>query len=148
VGGTERILVVDDEEGIRRSAMRVLKLFGYEVEEAADGKAALAILSGSGAPFDLVLSDLVMPRMGGLALYEELWRRNVNTRALLMSGYTAEDVRALTGVSPSVSFLNKPWSVTDLLRRVREVLDEPPQSVAGLRCFPSVSRGKSDLSSR
>lgn len=124
VGGTERILVVDDEEGIRRSAARVLKRFGYEVEEAADGKAALAIVEDAATRFDLVLSDLVMPRMGGLALYEELRRRNVNTRALLMSGYTAEDIRTLSGADPRLSFLNKPWTVTDLLRRVREVLDE------------------------
>lgn len=123
-GGTERILVVDDEEGIRRSATRVLKRFGYEVEEAADGKAALAIVEAAATRFDLVLSDLVMPRMGGLALYEELRRRNVNTRALLMSGYTAEDIRTLSGADPQLSFLNKPWTVTDLVRRVREVLDE------------------------
>jgi PAS domain S-box-containing protein len=124
VGGTERILVVDDEEGIRRSAARVLRRFGYEVEEAADGKAALAVLEGAATRFDLVLSDLVMPRMGGWALYEELRRRDVKTRALLMSGYTAEDIRALSGADPRLTFLNKPWTVTDLLRRVREVLDE------------------------
>jgi PAS domain S-box-containing protein len=125
VGGTERILVVDDEEGIRRSAVRVLERFGYQVEEAADGEAALAILSGAAAKFDLVLSDVVMPRMGGLALYEDLRRREVATRTLLMSGYTAEDVRVLMGANPGVSFLNKPWTVTDLLHRVREVLDKP-----------------------
>jgi two-component system cell cycle sensor histidine kinase/response regulator CckA len=125
VGGTERILVVDDEEGIRRSAVRLLTRYGYQVEEAGDGEAALAALGGAATRFDLVLSDLIMPKLGGLALYEELRRRNVKARILLMSGYTAEDIQALNGANSGVSFLNKPWTVTDLLRRVREVLDEP-----------------------
>jgi PAS domain S-box-containing protein len=125
VGGTERILIVDDEEGIRRSAARVLTRAGYAVEEAGDGEAALTLLGRPDAPFDLVLSDLVMPRLGGLALYEELRRRGCETRVLLMSGYTAEDVRAQEGAHPGLKILHKPWSVTDLLRRVRDVLDQP-----------------------
>jgi PAS domain S-box-containing protein len=124
VGGTERILVVDDEDGIRRSAARVLTRAGYAVEEASDGEAALALLGRPDAPYDLVLSDLVMPRIGGLALHEELRRRGYNTRVLLMSGYAAEDVRAQGGTHTGLTFLHKPWSVTDLLRRVREVLDQ------------------------
>jgi DNA-binding NtrC family response regulator len=125
VGGTERILVVDDEEGIRRSAARVLARAGYTVEESEDGEAALALLGRPDAPCDLVLSDLVMPRMGGLVLHEELRRRGCNIRVLLMSGYAAEDARAQEGAHPGLTFLHKPWSVTDLLRRVREVLDQP-----------------------
>jgi len=124
VGGTERILIVDDEEGIRRSAGRVLRRSGYAVEEAADGEEALALLSGAERPFDLVLSDLVMPRMGGLALFEKLQGRAGNSRLLLMSGYTAEDVRALNQAQPGLKFLHKPWTITDLLRRVRAILDE------------------------
>ena len=63
MGGTERILIVEDEDGIRRSAARVLKRYGYVVEETADGQCALALLSSTEIPFDLLLSDLVMPRM-------------------------------------------------------------------------------------
>jgi PAS domain S-box-containing protein len=125
VGGTERILVVDDEDGIRRSTATVLSRAGYAVEEAGDGEAALALLGRLDARYDLVLSDLVMPRIGGLALHEELRRRGCDTRVLLMSGYTAEDVRAQKGAHPELILLHKPWSVTDLLRRVREVLDQP-----------------------
>lgn len=95
VGGTERLLIVDDEDGVRRSAVRVLNRAGYAVEEAANGEAALALLSNTGSSFDLVLSDLVMPRMGGLALYEELRRRGSDTRVLLTSGHTAEDIGAM-----------------------------------------------------
>jgi PAS domain S-box-containing protein len=124
-GGSERILVVDDEEGIRRSAARVLTRAGYVVQEAGDGEAALALLEHSDAPFDLVLSDLVMPRVGGLALYEELLGRECGARVLLMSGYTTEEVRAQESAHPGLVILHKPWSVTDLLRRVRETLDQP-----------------------
>jgi PAS domain S-box-containing protein len=124
VGGKERILVVDDEEGVRRSAVRVLTRFGYAVEEAADGEEALEVVGRGTAPFDLVLSDVVMPRMSGMALYRELRRRDSGARVLLMSGHTAEDLDALEEPDAGVNFLHKPWSITDLLRRVREVLDE------------------------
>jgi CheY-like chemotaxis protein len=123
VGGKERILVVDDEDGVRRSAVRVLSRFGYSVEEAMDAEGALAVV-GSAPPFDLVLSDMVMPRMNGMALYRELRRRDSGARVLLMSGHTAEDLDALDEPDAGVKLLHKPWSVTDLLRRVREVLDD------------------------
>ncbi|HEX7337060.1 MAG TPA: MHYT domain-containing protein, partial [Gemmatimonadales bacterium] len=117
LGGKERILIVDDEEGIRRSAVRVLTRYGYSVEEASDGDHALAVVSNGGPPIDLVLTDVVMPRKGGLALYEEL--RGRGQRVLLMSGYTAGDFDALSGAHAGLRILHKPWSVTDLLRAVR-----------------------------
>jgi CheY-like chemotaxis protein len=124
VGGKERILVVDDEDGVRRSAVRVLSRFGYAVEEAADGAGALALVNDVPSRFDLVLSDVVMPRMSGMALYRELRRRDSGARVLLMSGHTAEDLDALDDSDATVKFIHKPWSVTDLLKRVREVLDD------------------------
>jgi two-component system cell cycle sensor histidine kinase/response regulator CckA len=124
VGGTERILVVDDEEGIRRSAVRVLSKFGYEVDEATDGEAAMAAIRSAESPFNLVLTDLVMPRMGGMALYNELRKEGSPVRVLLMSGHTAEDLDELDDPMSEAKFLHKPWSITDLLHRVREVLDD------------------------
>jgi two-component system, cell cycle sensor histidine kinase and response regulator CckA len=123
VGGSERILVVDDEDGIRRSAVRVLSKFGYSVDEAPDGCAAMAVIRGAKAPFNLVLTDVVMPRMGGMALYHELRREGSAVPVLMMSGHTAEDLDQLEDPVTGARFLHKPWSVTDLLRRVREVLD-------------------------
>jgi two-component system, cell cycle sensor histidine kinase and response regulator CckA len=123
VGGSERILVVDDEDGIRRSAVRVLSRFGYSVDEAPDGCAAMAVIRGAKAPFNLVLTDVVMPRMGGMALYHELRREGSAVPVLMMSGHTAEDLDQLEDPVTGARFLHKPWSVTDLLRRVREVLD-------------------------
>jgi two-component system, cell cycle sensor histidine kinase and response regulator CckA len=122
-GGSERILVVDDEDGIRRSAMRVLSRFGYEVDEAPDGCAAMAVIRQAKSPFNLVLTDVVMPRMGGMALYHELRREGSAVPVLLMSGHTAEDLDQIEDPVAGAGFLHKPWSVTDLLRRVREVLD-------------------------
>jgi PAS domain S-box-containing protein len=124
VGGSERILVVDDEEGIRRSAARVLTRFGYVVEEAADGESALEALRSAEPPFDLVISDVVMPRLSGTALYQELRGHGSGVRVLLMSGHTADDLDALEDPLAGAKFLHKPWSITDLLRRVREVLDD------------------------
>ncbi|HEY8196828.1 MAG TPA: PAS domain S-box protein [Gemmatimonadales bacterium] len=124
VGGTERILVVDDEEGIRRSAARVLTRFGYAVAEASDGEGALAAIRDAEHPFDLVVSDVVMPRLSGMALYRELRGHGSGVRVLLMSGHTAEDLDALDEPLSGARFLPKPWTITDLLHRVRQVLDE------------------------
>ena len=130
IGGSERILVVDDEDGIRRSAVRVLSRFGYEVDEAPDGCAAMAILREAKAPYNLVLTDVVMPRMGGMALYRELRQEGSAVPILLMSGHTAEDLDELDDPMAGTKFLHKPWSVTDLLRRVREVLDDDSGAAA------------------
>jgi PAS domain S-box-containing protein len=122
-GGTERILVVDDEEGVRRTAVRVLSRHGYQVEEAADGEQALERVRNVGLPFDLVLSDLAMPRMNGLRLYEALRERGIESPVLLMSGNAPDEMSAMQAVSPDLSVLQKPWSIPDLLQRVREMID-------------------------
>ena len=122
LGGKEHILIVDDEDGIRRSAARVLTRHGYSVEEAGDGDEALAALNNGGPPVDLILTDIVMPRGGGLALYQELRERG--KRVLLMSGYTTGDFDALNKAQAGLRILHKPWTVTDLLRAVRGALDE------------------------
>jgi DNA-binding response OmpR family regulator len=103
--------------------MRVLSRFGYQVDEAPDGCAAMAVIREAKSPFNLVLTDVVMPRMGGMALYHELRREGSGVPVLLMSGHTAEDLDQLEDPVAGAGFLHKPWSVTDLLRRVREVLD-------------------------
>jgi two-component system cell cycle sensor histidine kinase/response regulator CckA len=124
IGGTERILVVDDEAGVRRSAVRVLSRFGYSVEEVGGAEEALHLAGSTAARYDLVLSDVVMPRMSGVELCRELRRRNNGARVLLMSGHMAEDLDTIDEPDAGLRLLHKPWSVTDLLRRVREVLDE------------------------
>lgn len=121
--GTETILVVEDEEPVRRAARRVLEKYGYSVVTADDGEHGLALLRADPSGIALVLSDVVMPRMGGPELYEALRVERPGLKFLFTSGYTAKDVRASTQLDPKAAFLHKPWTPTELLIRIRELLD-------------------------
>jgi PAS domain S-box-containing protein len=122
-GGSETILLVEDEEGIRRSASRILRRFGYQVLLAADGEEALSIYRRHRADIHLVISDVVMPRLSGTQLYQEVHRDPDPPRFILTSGYTARDVGDRAVLDRAGPLLQKPWTVDDLLRRVREALD-------------------------
>jgi len=122
VGGTETILVVEDEDDVRRAATRILQQAGYQVLAAADGQEALEVLRQP-APIHLVLSDLVMPRLGGRALYDAARREGRMTPFLFASGYSPNDGRASPPADLGVPLLHKPWTAADLLARVREILD-------------------------
>jgi signal transduction histidine kinase len=122
-GGTETVLVVEDEEPIRRVARRVLEKHGYDVVLAVDGEDALRIYRDQCKQIELVISDIVMPKVGGMKFYETLRKEGHPPKILFTSGYTARDVRDSGMFDPSLPFLHKPWSVTELLQKVREVLD-------------------------
>jgi CheY-like chemotaxis protein len=119
-GGSETVLVVEDDHQLRRSAKRILEAAGYQVLTAADGLEALEALRQT-TGVRLVFSDLVMPRLGGRGLYDAARREGQTVPFLLASGYSASDRAA--GLDPSVPLLNKPWTTSDLLGRVREILD-------------------------
>ncbi|HEV2751849.1 MAG TPA: PAS domain S-box protein [Gemmatimonadales bacterium] len=119
-GGRETILLVEDDDQLRRSAKRILEDAGYQVVTAADGLEALEALHHT-AGIRLVFSDLVMPRLGGRALYDAARREGQTIPFLFASGYSDPD-RA-TSPDPSVPLLRKPWTGTDLLGKVREILD-------------------------
>src|SRR5205807_10396786 len=97
---------------------------GYQVVTAADGQEALDVLRHQGPSIDLVLSDLVMPRLGGRALYDALRREGRTARFLFASGYSDPDRRGGARLDPALPFLHKPWTANDLLLRIRAVLDE------------------------
>ncbi len=121
--GTETVLVVEDEEALRAFARRALEKHGYAVRTAADGVEALEVLAAEGAVVALVVTDMVMPRMGGPQLERAMRERGYAVPVLFTSGYaarTADEQRLREG---GVPFLAKPWTVADLLRKVREVLD-------------------------
>jgi signal transduction histidine kinase/CheY-like chemotaxis protein len=123
--GNETILLVEDEEQVRRFAGRVLRRMGYTVREASGGEEALRLLGGEDAPPDLLLTDLVMSGMSGRELAEAMTEQHPSMAVLYMSGYT-EDAVVQRGVrEESVEFIQKPFSPDDLARRVREVLDRP-----------------------
>ncbi len=121
--GTETILLVEDEEGIRRSASRVLSRFGYQVLLASDGEEALALYRSHRADIHLVISDVVMPRLGGTGLYQRLQRYAHPPKFIFTSGYTAREVGDRAALERAGPLLQKPWNVDDLLRRVRQALD-------------------------
>jgi len=123
--GSERVLVVEDEEMVRKLAVRVLKSHGYEVLEAVNGRAALDLLDSLPAEggVALVLSDVIMPVMGGRELMEQLRRRPGAPQMLFMSGYTEESIARQGILELGAQFIQKPFDVTQLLRLVREALD-------------------------
>jgi two-component system NtrC family sensor kinase len=118
-GGSETILLVEDEVSIRRAAKRVLERYGYRVLVAADGEEGLAMWRENRSDIQLVVSDAIMPRMGGAALYEHLRAEAPRIRFLLCSGYTGQQIH---GAGVSLPFLPKPWTVDDLLAAVRDAL--------------------------
>ncbi|MFQ5705015.1 MAG: ATP-binding protein [Gemmatimonadales bacterium] len=123
-GGVETILVVEDEPAIRRATRRVLESGGYTVLLAADGEEALELLRTSEREVDLVISDLVMPRLGGRQLYEAMKQEHRKLSVLFTSGYSWPDLQESAVLEPDMPFLHKPWTVAELLGRVREVLDK------------------------
>lgn len=122
-GGTETILVVEDEDGLRMLVSRILRKAGYTVLTAANGVEALQLCASREAPPDLVLSDVVMPKMGGHRLAERLAISHPRLKLLFMSGY-ADDEAARYGVlDRGAPFIGKPFAADELTRKVREVLD-------------------------
>ena len=123
-GGTERLLLVEDEAAVRSSARRLLERYGYTVLEARHGADALRIVEAAAEEVDLVLTDVVMPEMGGRELVERLRARRPGLKVLYMSGYTEKSITKDGVMPPRTGFVEKPFTVEQLLRRLREILDE------------------------
>ena len=122
LGGSETILLVEDEETVRTVAARVLTTRGYVVHKAANGMEALALVRQLEGTLDLVLTDVVMPDMGGVQLVERLLEIWPGLKVVYMSGYAHGDKLDL-GSGIDRSFLQKPFSSESLTLKVREVLD-------------------------
>ena len=123
-GGSERILVVEDEANVRASVVRQLKGLGYQVEEASDGDAGLAAFAVSSVPFDLLLTDVVMPgALSGKTLADEAVRRWPATKVVFMSGYSDTALIHDGRMDAGVRLLSKPFRKADLARTIREALD-------------------------
>ncbi|MEP7001932.1 MAG: ATP-binding protein [bacterium] len=121
--GVETVLLVEDEEGVRALGARILERHGYTVIEARNGRDALAVVSQHVGHIDLLLTDVVMPEMGGKQLAEALVARDAAIRVLFISGYTDGDISRRGELDPCTAFLQKPFTARGLLGRVREVLD-------------------------
>ncbi|TAJ08814.1 MAG: GAF domain-containing sensor histidine kinase [Nitrospirae bacterium] len=133
LGGTETVLVVEDEEAVRNFVGAVLRSHGYRVLEAADGEAALALCGRDPAPIDLLLTDVVMPGMNGRGLAERFAVLRPGAGLLYMSGYT-EDQDLQQGVQNlGDAFLSKPFSAAALAEAIRTALDARMQNPASAR---------------
>ena len=123
-GGRETVLFVEDEVALRDLMHRVLTKGGYTVLVAGDGLEALALVEDHTHPIDLVVTDVIMPRMSGPELATRLRARDPGIRLLYVSGYTADQLRsAQTDLGADATLLPKPFTSDGLLRKVREVLD-------------------------
>ena len=121
--GTEMVLIVEDEVALREVLCRAVRRHGYEVIEAFNGKHALGILSRRRWDIDVVVTDMVMPEMGGAALVKLLQERNPEVKLIVMSGYSSNKAR-LDGLDRrGIRFLEKPFSPARLVRALRELLD-------------------------
>jgi PAS domain S-box-containing protein len=125
---SETILVVEDEEALRRVIVKTLEAAGYPVLEASRGAAALEAQGRHPGPIHLVLTDVVMPQMNGRMLVDELVKHRPAVKVLYMSGYTDDAVVHHGVLERGTQFLSKPFTATDLLRKVREVLERRPSA--------------------
>lgn len=120
--GSETILLVEDEDQVRRAAVEVLNVLGYQVFEAGNGNQAIQLAEIYTQPIDLLLTDVVMPKMNGKELSEKIKALHPETAVLFMSGYT-DDIIAHHGIlEETINFIGKPFSPSTLAIKVREVL--------------------------
>jgi signal transduction histidine kinase/ActR/RegA family two-component response regulator len=128
-GGSETVLLVEDDVALRHLALRVLRRAGYTVLEAQSSREAIALGASHPARIDLLLTDVVMPDLNGRTVAERLTTHRPDLRVLYMSGYTDDDVMRRGISAAQTQFMQKPFLPDELIRRVREALDANAPSV-------------------
>jgi two-component system cell cycle sensor histidine kinase/response regulator CckA len=123
--GTETILLVEDEEVLRRLIKKVLETYGYTVLEAGSGAEAVAIAADGDTPIQLVLTDVVMPGMNGRELAERLLLERPALKVLFSSGYPADTISRHGVPEAAADFIEKPYGLDELARKIRELLARP-----------------------
>lgn len=123
LGGSETILVVDDDPMIRDLSLRILTRVGYKVLEASNGFEAINIYQGSPNSIDLVLLDLIMPQMGGKSCLDKLLEIKKDVKVIIATGYSSESEASLISPDLVKGFVNKPFEMNELMRVVRKALD-------------------------
>src|SRR5438445_480674 len=124
-GGTEAILLVEDDQTMRVAAQQLLSKVGYRVITAADGQQGLDAFRAHRADLELVITDVVMPKLSGFDMYEVMRAESRGLRVLFMSGFPAPNFRKTVGDDPGVAFVTKPWTASELLAQVRRLLELP-----------------------
>ena len=122
-GRMETMLVAEDEEVVRAFLRRILEKAGYKVIEAGDGEQALARFKEHD-DISLVLSDVVMPKMNGKEILEEIRKIRPGIKVIFISGYTADIIQKKGIAEEGAEYITKPFQKNDLLQKIREVLDK------------------------
>ena len=137
-GGTETVLLVEDEAGVRALLRYTLRLYGYTVLEAQDGQEALAIADQHSGTIHLIVTDMVMPRLTGREVVARLQPGRPTMKTLYMSGYTRDTRADCSTVNTSHPLLQKPFTPDELLRTVRQILDGAQQRESPTRLTGAV----------
>ncbi|MEO6392881.1 MAG: PAS domain S-box protein [Pyrinomonadaceae bacterium] len=124
LAGNETILLIEDDDTLRRLATEVLLSYGYKVLDAANGGAALLICERHPDAIELLITDVIMPEMNGVEAAERLGKIRPDMKVLFMSGYTSNSVVHQGVFESDMNFIQKPFSPADLARKIRSVLDE------------------------
>jgi len=125
-GGTETILIVEDEPVLREMTRSILENSGYRILEAASGKEALDVWKRCTSPVNLLLTDMMMPEgVSGMDLADRLLRLQPGLKIIFTSGYTAHEIDTAVLTRTRAQFLQKPYSYEGLARIVRHCLDQP-----------------------
>jgi CheY-like chemotaxis protein len=130
-GGQETLLLVEDEEGVRKMVRIALERSGYTVLIAANGPEALELAREHVGPIDVLITDMVMPRMHGNELAQKLTAERPGMPVIYMSGYPGDVFRATASPDTEASFLQKPFAPIVLIAKVREVLDRKKEQADG-----------------
>jgi len=122
--GSETVLIVEDDDSLLNLARKILQLLGYTVLKAENGEEALKVSEEHKGPIHLLLTDVVLPGMGGGELAECIQSHRPETKVLYMSGYTDDAIAHQGVLAPGVNFLEKPFTMEGLAKKVREALDK------------------------
>jgi len=123
--GNETIMIVEDEDGVRNIAVKTLRKFGYNVIEAENGGVGYLKCKKAVRPFDLIVTDIIMPEMSGKELINSIKEFCPNIKVLYMSGYTYNAIAKQGVIESSINFISKPFDSIAFVRKVREVLNSP-----------------------
>ncbi len=127
--GSETVLIVEDDDSLRKFAHKALQQYGYKVLKAENGEDALRVSEAHDGSIDLLITDVVMPKVSGKETAERLQTLYPHIKIIFMSGYTDDAIVRHGVLTPGLNFIQKPFSPEGLARKVREVLDEAKASV-------------------
>lgn len=123
IGGKETILLVEDETDVRDVASETLQSIGYNIYEASNGIEALDYVKNKGSNISLVITDVIMPGMGGKELAENIEKIQPNLKVLFTSGYTDQKIVQSGKLNNDINFLHKPYSIHELSKKIRELIE-------------------------